>query len=68
VIFVAFTLGEFLVIKMIGLTLSVAVLIDATLVRMVLGPALLCLAGDWNWWPNGLTKKNRNSSTQASTS
>jgi RND superfamily putative drug exporter len=21
---------------------------------MVIGPALLCLAGDWNWWPWGL--------------
>jgi putative drug exporter of the RND superfamily len=57
-VFAAFTLGDFLVIKMIGLTLSVAVLIDATLVRMVIGPALLCLAGDWNWWPGGLRKPN----------
>lgn len=55
-VFAAFTLGDFLVIKMIGLTLSVAVLIDATLVRMVIGPALLCLAGDWNWWPAKLPK------------
>jgi RND superfamily putative drug exporter len=57
-VFAAFTLGDFLVIKMIGLTLSVAVLIDATLVRMVIGPALLCLAGDWNWWPGGLRTPN----------
>jgi RND superfamily putative drug exporter len=39
---------------MLGFTLAVAVLIDATLVRMVVGPALLQLAGDWNWWPLGL--------------
>jgi RND superfamily putative drug exporter len=56
VVFAAFTFGDFLVIKMIGFTLSVAVLIDATLVRMVIGPALLCVAGDWNWWPGGLAK------------
>jgi RND superfamily putative drug exporter len=56
VVFAAFMFGDFLVIKMIGLTLSVAVLIDATLIRMVLGPALLSLAGDWNWWPAGLAK------------
>jgi len=31
------------------------VLIDATLVRIVIGPALLRIAGDWNWWPGGLT-------------
>ena len=54
VVFVAFTLGEVLVIKMLGFTLAVAVLIDATLVRMVIGPALLRLGGDWNWWPWGL--------------
>jgi RND superfamily putative drug exporter len=36
--------------------LAVAVLIDATLVRMVIGPALLCLGGDWNWWPWGLAR------------
>ncbi len=56
VVFAAFTFGNFLVVKMIGFTLAVAVLIDATLVRMVIGPALLCLAGDWNWWPAGLGK------------
>jgi putative drug exporter of the RND superfamily len=42
------------VVKMIGFTLAVAVLIDATLVRIVIGPALLRVAGDWNWWPGGL--------------
>jgi RND superfamily putative drug exporter len=57
VVFAAFTFGNFLVIKMIGFTLAVAVLIDATLVRIVIGPALLRLAGDWNWWPGGLAVK-----------
>jgi putative drug exporter of the RND superfamily len=54
VVFAAFTFGDFLVVKMIGFTLAVAVLIDATLVRIVIGPALLRVAGDWNWWPGGL--------------
>ena len=58
-VFAAFTFGNFLVIKMIGFTLAVAVFIDATLVRMVIGPALLRLAGDWNWWPGGLAKQGR---------
>jgi RND superfamily putative drug exporter len=56
VVFAAFTFGSFLVVKMIGFTLAVAVLIDATLVRIVIGPALLRIAGDWNWWPGGLAK------------
>jgi RND superfamily putative drug exporter len=55
VVFAAFTFGGFLVIKMLGFTLAIAVLIDATLVRIVIGPALLRVAGDWNWWPGGLT-------------
>ena len=53
-VFAAFTLGSFLPIKMLGFALSVAVLIDAIAVRMVIGPALLRLAGRWNWWPGGL--------------
>ncbi|HEX4001093.1 MAG TPA: MMPL family transporter [Candidatus Acidoferrales bacterium] len=53
-VFTAFTVGSFLVVQMLGFTLAVAVLIDATAVRMVVGPALLKLAGDWNWWPFGL--------------
>jgi RND superfamily putative drug exporter len=72
VVFAAFTFGNFLVVKMIGFTLAVAVLIDATLVRIVIGPALLRIAGDWNWWPGGLptapratvtANANRSSST-----
>src|SRR5271163_2165378 len=54
-IFVAFTVGSFLVVQMLGFTLAVAVFLDATVVRMVIGPALLQLAGDWNWWPFGLS-------------
>ena len=54
VVFAGFTLGQFLPIKMLGFSLSVAVLIDAVAVRMVIGPALLRLAGRWNWWPGGL--------------
>jgi RND superfamily putative drug exporter len=54
VVFAAFTFGNFLVIKMLGFTLAIAVFIDATIVRIVIGPALLRVAGDWNWWPGGL--------------
>jgi putative drug exporter of the RND superfamily len=51
VVFGAFAAGAFLPTRMIGFTLAVGVLLDATLVRMALGPALLRLAGRWNWWP-----------------
>jgi uncharacterized membrane protein YdfJ with MMPL/SSD domain len=44
----------FAVVFGLSITFAVAVLMDATLVRMVIGPALLSLAGDWHWWPCGL--------------
>jgi RND superfamily putative drug exporter len=50
-VFAAFALGDLLLVKMLGFALAVAVLLDATVVRMVIGPALLQLAGRWNWWP-----------------
>lgn len=54
VVFGAFTLGDFLMIKVLGFALAVAVLLDATIVRLAIGPALLRLAGRWNWWPSQL--------------
>jgi RND superfamily putative drug exporter len=53
-VFAAFAIGGFLPVKMLGFALSVAVLLDATLVRMVIGPALLRIAGRWNWWPGAV--------------
>ncbi len=51
VVFGAFMLGDFVLMKILGFALAVAVLIDVTVVRLALGPALLALAGRWNWWP-----------------
>jgi RND superfamily putative drug exporter len=50
-VFAAFMLGDFVLIKILGLALSVAVLVDATVMRVAIGPALLKLGGRWNWWP-----------------
>jgi RND superfamily putative drug exporter len=47
----AFVLGDFVLMKILGFALAVAVLLDVTVVRLALGPALLALAGRWNWWP-----------------
>jgi len=51
VVFGAFALGDFVLVKILGVALAAAVVIDATLVRLAVGPALLALAGRWNWWP-----------------
>ncbi|MGQ4892712.1 MAG: MMPL family transporter [Candidatus Njordarchaeia archaeon] len=37
--------------QQIGLALALGVFIDATLVRVVLVPAIMVIAGKWNWWP-----------------
>jgi RND superfamily putative drug exporter len=50
-VFGGFILGDFVLVKILGFALGVAVLIDASVVRLALGPALICLAGRFNWWP-----------------
>ncbi|MFN2566174.1 MAG: MMPL family transporter [Gemmatimonadaceae bacterium] len=55
VVFGAFMLGDFVLMKMLGFALAAAVLLDVTIVRLALGPALLAVAGRWNWWPGGRT-------------
>ena len=47
----AFAWAEITVIKMIGLGLAVAVLVDATVIRILIVPAFMRLAGRWNWVP-----------------
>ena len=49
-VFGSFVVADVRAIKLIGLGLAVAVLIDATLVRLVLVPATMELLGDRNWW------------------
>jgi putative drug exporter of the RND superfamily len=49
-VFSAFVLGDERSIKLFGLGLAVAVLIDATIVRLLLVPATMELLGDRNWW------------------
>jgi putative drug exporter of the RND superfamily len=50
-IFGGFVFGDFVLIKILGFALGVAVFLDATLIRLAVGPALVALAGRWNWWP-----------------
>jgi uncharacterized membrane protein YdfJ with MMPL/SSD domain len=50
VVFLSVVLGADVAVKQIGLGLAVAVLIDATLVRLVLVPAVMELLGNANWW------------------
>jgi RND superfamily putative drug exporter len=49
-VFSSFVLGDSATIKLFGIGLATAILIDATIVRMVLVPATMELLGDANWW------------------
>jgi len=49
-VFGSFVLGHERALKLFGMGLAVAVLVDATIVRLVLVPATMELLGDRNWW------------------
>jgi RND superfamily putative drug exporter len=55
-VFAAFALGDFVLVKILGVALAAAIVLDATLVRLAVGPALLALAGRWNWWPGSIAQ------------
>jgi RND superfamily putative drug exporter len=49
-VFGSFVLADATTLKLFGLGLATAILVDATVVRMVLVPATMELLGDRNWW------------------
>ena len=50
VVFLSFVTSPVPSLKMLGLGLATAILVDATIVRMVLVPATMALLGNANWW------------------
>ena len=50
IVFLAFATSGVSNIKLMGLGIALAVIVDATLVRCLLVPAFMRLAGEWNWW------------------
>jgi RND superfamily putative drug exporter len=60
VVLLGFASGELLTIKQVGIALALAVVLDATVVRMLLVPATMKLLGRWNWWaPKPLARFQR---------
>ncbi|MBK3632106.1 MMPL family transporter [Streptomyces sp. MBT97] len=49
-VFAAFIISDNIVVKMLGLGLAVSVLIDATVVRLLMVPAVMTLLGEKAWW------------------
>ena len=58
-VFGAFAFARDVIVQMIGLGLAVAVFVDATVIRSALGPALMQIAGRWNWWPSQAARRHR---------
>ncbi len=50
-VFGAFAFARVMAVQMMGFGLAVAVLLDATLIRVAMVPAVMHLAGRLNWWP-----------------
>jgi putative drug exporter of the RND superfamily len=56
-VFGAFILSNEVFLQLIGVGLATAILVDATIVRMILVPAVMQLLGERNWWlPNWLDR------------
>jgi len=55
----AFAFTGVMPVKQLGVGIAIAIFIDATIVRMVLVPALMKLLGDWNWWFFGINNKKQ---------
>lgn len=56
----AFATSEIVFIKEVGVGTALAVLIDATIIRALLVPALMELLGEWNWWAPGPLRRLHN--------
>src|SRR5207302_11245857 len=64
IVFLAVATSQVTFVKLLGLGLALAILVDATLVRGVLVPAFMRLAGDLNWWaPGPLLRLRRRAET-----
>ena len=48
--FAALIAAQVAVMRLFGLGLTLAILVDATLIRVVLVPAFMQVMGRWNWW------------------
>ena len=58
---VAFVTVPLVSVQQMGLALAIAIVIDATIVRLVMVPAAMRLMGRWNWWLPGRLAPNRGS-------
>ncbi|MGB1584210.1 MAG: hypothetical protein ACPHCI_10555, partial [Solirubrobacterales bacterium] len=51
--FMSFALSDVMFLRIMGIGMAAAVLVDATIIRLVLVPALMQILGSANWWIPG---------------
>lgn len=54
ILFLGFATGGLTAVKEIGVGMTVAIVLDVTIVRGLLLPAAMTLLGAWNWWPRAI--------------
>jgi RND superfamily putative drug exporter len=58
VTFMVFALSPMIMLKMMGFAMAVAIVVDASISRIIILPAAMKLLGEWNWWlPKWLEKR-----------
>lgn len=57
VVFIGFAAGELVAVKEVGVGMTVAIMLDVTVVRGLLLPAAMTLLGERNWWRPGLGRQ-----------
>ena len=66
IVFLSFATGDVTFIQMVGMGLAIAIVVDVFIVRTLLVPSFMALAGAWNWWLPGQPTPDRSASTSAS--
>lgn len=54
ILFLGFATGGLTAVKEIGVGMTVAIVLDVTVIRGLLLPAAMTLLGAWNWWPGAM--------------
>jgi putative drug exporter of the RND superfamily len=63
--FAALIASQVSLMRIFGVGLTLAILVDATVIRMVLLPAAMDLLGRWNWWAPRLARADNEQLTGA---
>lgn len=66
VVVAGFSVGGIMVMKMVGIGMIVAIVVDATMVRLLLVPATMRLLGGANWWLPGANRRHQPAASQFS--